>query len=269
MNIYQSILLGIVQGLTEFLPISSSAHLAFAQHYLGIEESDLLFSLMVHFATAIAIFCYYKKDIYNIFKGLWDSELGTARTSRHLIKVIAITILPTALVAFILQGAVLKIMGDIRIVAILLLLTGLVVFMTDRIREKGIDILQTTIGIALIVGFAQGIAVLPGISRSGITIFAGLVFGLERSWAVKFSFLISLPVIVGMTIVKIIIESGNMLVEPLKLFTYVVGSIFAGVVGYWAIRIVIHLIQKKHFKIFAIYCWTLGFFIILLKSFFK
>jgi len=269
MNIYQSILLGIVQGLTEFLPISSSAHLAFAQHYLGVEGSDLLFSLMVHFATAIAIFFYYRRDIYDILICPWGSEIGTGRISKHLLKLIIIAILPTALVAFMLQGTALKIMGDIRIVAILLLLTGLVVFKTDRIREKGIDILRTTLGIALIVGFAQGIAVLPGISRSGITIFTGLAFGLERSWAVKFSFLMSLPVIVGMTIVKIIMESGNMLIEPFKFFTYVVGSIFAGVVGYWAIRVVIRLIQQKHFRIFAIYCWMLGFFIILLKSLFS
>ncbi len=269
MNIYQSILLGIVQGLTEFLPISSSAHLAFAQHYLGIKESDLLFSLMVHFATAIAIVCYYKRDIYSILAESWGNEIGVGKLNRHLLKLILIAMLPTAVVAFLLQGTVLRVMDDIRIAAILLLMTGLLVFNTDRIREKGIDILQTTVGIALIVGFAQGVAVLPGISRSGITIFAGLVLGLERSWAVKFSFLISLPVIIGMTIIRIIMESGNILVEPVRLFIYVVGSLFAGLVGYWAITVVIRLIQKKHFGLFAIYCWVLGSFIILLNSFFR
>ena len=267
MSYLMAAVLGIIQGVAEFLPISSSGHLTLFQHFFGMPEPDNLFNVLLHFATLIAVFISYWSDIWEMitefFLGLralfvprYRSQ-GEPPAARRLILLIIVATLPLFLVLPI-KDYVEQIGNYPAAVSCILLLTGVVLFLSDRMAHGHKNARSATLKDALLIGVAQGVATLPGLSRSGSTIAAGMACGLDRKFAVRFSFLMSLPAVLGATILKAVdvVQEGG--VDLSLLPKYLLGMAFAGVVGYFSIGLVNLLTAKGKFGAFAYYCWGAG-----------
>ena len=264
-----AILLGLVQGVAEFLPISSSGHLTLLQHFFGMEEVDNLYNILLHFATLIAVFIAYRKDIAEMivefFRGLaalftrrGAREAGRPPESRRLVMRVIVGTLPLFVVLPI-EGLVEGLGNSPAVVSVMLLVTGCLLFLSDRMARGTKTARTATVKDALLVGVAQGIATIPGLSRSGTTISAGMMLGFDRKFAVRYSFLLSLPAVLGATLLKVIdVATGEVEVDLSLLPKYIVGMIVAGVVGYFAIQLVKLLADKGKFGRFAYYCWIVG-----------
>ena len=267
MSYLMAAVLGIIQGVAEFLPISSSGHLTLFQHFFGMPETDNLFNVLLHFATLIAVFVYYWSDIWEMitefFLGIralfvpqYRSQ-GEPPAARRLILLIIVATLPLFLVLPI-KDYVEQIDNYPAAVSCILLLTGAVLFLSDRMAHGHKTARSATLKDALLIGVAQSVATLPGLSRSGSTIAAGMACGLDRKFAVRFSFLMSLPAVLGATILKAVdvVQEGG--VDLSLLPKYLLGMAFAGVVGYFSIGLVNLLTAKGKFGAFAYYCWGAG-----------
>ena len=262
-----SVILGLVQGVAEFLPISSSGHLTLFQHFFGLEQADNLFNVLLHFATLIAVCIYYFKDVAGMvaefFRGVAALCSKTHRgekipEARRLVLLVIVGTLPLFLVLP-LQDAVEALGNSPVFVSCALLATGCILFFSDRMARGRKTARTATVKDALLVGLAQGLATVPGLSRSGCTISAGMAVGFERKFAVRYSFLLSLPAVLGATLleVKDVLELEGGLAAGL-LPKYLVGMAVAGVVGYFSIRLVNLLAAKGKFGAFAYYCWVAG-----------
>ncbi len=270
MSYISSVLMGILQGIAEFLPISSSGHLALFQHFFGAknyEETQLLFTVLLHLGTLISVFVYYWQDILDLirefFLGLADifsGRKGKGRNNpppaRRMVLLIIVATLPLFLILPV-KDLVEEAMNNVTFVSVALLGTGCILWFSDHMARGNKTAKNATVLDAVLVGFAQALGTLPGISRSGTTISAGMVRGFERSFAVRFSFLMSLPAIFGANILtlKDALEVG---IDMEMLPVYLVGTVVAAVVGYFAIRLVNVLAQKGKFGAFAWYCWIVG-----------
>lgn len=262
-----AILMGIIQGVAEFLPISSSGHLALFQQFFGMEnmeEKYMMFTVMLHFGTLISVLVVYWKDVVEMIRefflgiaALAGKDTGTPPPpARRMVMLIIIATLPL-FVMVLLQDAVNALFASSIMVSIALLATGCILFFSDRLARGRKTAKNATITDALIVGCGQALAVIPGLSRSGTTISVGMMRGFDRAFAVRFSFLMSLPAIVGANILELkdAAESGFVTSE---LPMYLVGVVVAAVVGYFAIRLVKSLSDKGKFGKFAYYCWAVG-----------
>ncbi len=264
-----AVLLGFVQGVAEFLPISSSGHLTLLQHFSQMEEVDNLYNILLHFATLIAVCVVYRKDIAEMilefFRGA--SALCTRRgaretarppEARRLVLMVIVGTLPL-LVVLPIEAQVESLGNSPAAVALMLLVTGCVLFLSDRLA-RGVKTARTaTVKDALLVGVAQGVATIPGLSRSGTTISAGMMLGFDRKFAVRYSFLLSLPAVLGATLLQVVkVFTGEVEVDLDRLPMYLVGMVVAGVVGYFAIQLVKMLADKGKFGKFAYYCWIVG-----------
>lgn len=264
-----AILLGFVQGVAEFLPISSSGHLTLLQFFFGMEEVDNLYNILLHFATLIAVCIAYRRDIREMilefFRGVaalltrrGAREAGRPPEARRLVMMVIVGTLPLLLVLPI-EGAVEGLGGNPAVVALMLMVTGCLLYLSDRLARGSKNARTATVKDALLVGVAQGIATVPGLSRSGTTISAGMMLGFERKFAVRYSFLLSLPAVLGATLLKVIKAlTGEVEVDLALLPKYLVGMVVAGVVGYFAIQLVKLLADKGRFGKFAYYCWIVG-----------
>ena len=262
-----SAVLGFVQGVAEFLPISSSGHLTLLQHFFGMEEPDNLFNILLHFATLLAVCVYYFQDvaemIVEFFRGIAalfsrHPSRGRPPEARRLVLLVIVGTLPLFVVVLV-QDAVESIGNYPAAVSCALILTGFILFFSDRMGGGRKTARSATLKDALLVGVAQGFATVPGLSRSGTTISAGMALGFDRKFAVRFSFLLSLPAVLGATVleVKDVLEQPGSLPEGM-LPKYLLGMVIAGVVGYFAIRLVNLLADKGKFGAFAYYCWAAG-----------
>ena len=263
-----AVFMGFVQGVAEFLPISSSGHLSLMQHFFGFEEVDNLFNILLHFATLIAVCIVYRKDIVEMiiefFRGL--AALFTRRGSREdsrppegrrLVFMVILGTLPLALIVAI-EDAVETLGSSPIFVAFALLVTGFILFWSDRMARGNKTIRTMTVLDAVLVGLAQALATIPGLSRSGCTISAGMLRGFDRKFAVRYSFLLSLPAVLGATLLKVVKTISDGGVDVTLLPKYLVGMVVAGVVGYFSIRLVQLLADKGKFGKFAYYCWFAG-----------
>ena len=271
MNYLFSIAMGFLQGVAEFLPISSSGHLTLFQYFFSPgenpEELDMLFTILLHFGTLISVCVYYWRDIMDMirefFLGLADlfsrrgSHQGRPPEARRLVVMIVIGTLPLFAVLLV-KDTVDAAFSNITFVSVALIATGFLLFFSDRIARGRKTARTATIRDALLVGCAQAVGTLPGISRAGSTISAGMLCGFDRTFAVRFSFLLSLPAVLGANILEVVdaVQAGG--VDVARLPMYVVGMVVAGVVGYFAIRLVNLLANKGKFGAFAYYCWTVG-----------
>lgn len=270
MTYFMAILLGLVQGVAEFLPISSSGHLTLMQHFFAeMEEPDNLFNILLHFATLIAVCVVYWKDIIDMirefFLGLAD--LLTRRGSREaqiqppparrLVMLVILGTLPLFLVLP-LEDKVESLGSSPGFVACALLVTGCILFFSDRMAKGRKTERTARVTDALLVGLAQGCATIPGLSRSGCTISAGMALGFDRNFAVRYSFLLSLPAVLGATLLKVVKAIGDESIDMTLLPKYLVGMAVAGVVGYFSIKLVKLLADKGKFGSFAYYCWAVG-----------
>ena len=265
MTYLMSIVLGFIQGVAEFLPISSSGHLSIFQNWFGLEEPDNLFNVLLHFATLIAVCVVYWRDIVDMitefFRGVAaltnrKADRGPVPPARRLVMMVILGTLPLILVLPI-EDKVEALGGSNLFVGIALLFTGVILFVSDRMAKGKKNARTATVKDALLVGCAQAIAVVPGLSRSGCTIAAGMAVGFDRTFAVRFSFLLSLPAVLGATLLKVI-DVAKDGVDTALLPIYLVGMVVAGVVGYFSIRLVNLLAQKNKFGKFAYYCWAMG-----------
>ena len=266
-----TVLMGILQGITEFLPISSSGHLALFQHFFGGEalaDNQLFFSVMLHFGTLVSVFIYYWKDIWamilEFFAMLGDlfrkkeGKRQSAQTppARRMVLLVIVATLPLFAVLPV-KDLIEKATGSVFFVSVALLATGFLLFFSDRFARGRKDDRTATVKDALLVGCAQAVGTLPGISRSGMTISAGMLRGYDRTFAVRFSFIMSLPAVFGATILELkdAIEAGL----DVSLLPYCfVGMVVSAVVGWFAIRLVNLLAEKGKFGAFAYYCWAVG-----------
>lgn len=271
MTYLTSVLMGILQGIAEFLPISSSGHLALFEYFFQIEnyeETQMFFTVLLHLGTLASVCVYYWHDVvgmvvefFSMIGGLFakDRRYGkkAVPSARRLVFLIIVATLPLFLVLPI-QGKVEAAMAEPKFISVALILTGFILFFSDRVARGRKNERTATVLDAVLVGFAQGIGTLPGISRSGITISAGRFRGFDRSFAVRFSFLMSLPAILGANLLSLIkvIKAGGIDMSLIPM--YLVGTIVAAVVGYFAIRLVNLLSDKGKFGAFAWYCWIVG-----------
>jgi undecaprenyl-diphosphatase len=263
-----AVVLGLVQGVAEFLPISSSGHLTLLQHFFGVEEVDNLFNILLHFATLIAVCAVYWKDIVDMivefFRGLASlvtsrggREAASVPPARRLVLLVILGTLPLFLVLP-LDDKVEALGSSPVFVACMLLVTGFILFFSDRMAKGRKTERTATVKDALLVGLAQGVATIPGLSRSGCTISAGMALGFDRKFAVRYSFLLSLPAVLGATLLKVVHAVGDETMDLTVLPKYLVGMVVAGVVGYFSIQLVNLLAQKNKFGRFAYYCWAAG-----------
>ena len=262
-----SILMGIIQGVAEFLPISSSGHLALFQSFFGtenVEEKYMFFTVLLHFGTLISVCAVYWRDILDMIREFF---LGIAALAgkgdgappppaRRMVMLIIVGTLPL-FVMVLLKDAVNRLFSNPIMVSCALLVTGCILFFSDRMARGRKNAKNATVVDALIVGCGQALAVIPGLSRSGTTISVGMMRGFDRTFAVRFSFLMSLPAILGANILEIkdAMDAGFPMEE---LPMYLVGVAVAAVVGYFSIRLVKSLSDKGKFGRFAYYCWAVG-----------
>ena len=260
------VVLGVVQRVAEFLPISSSGHLTLFQHFFGMPEPDDLFNILLHFATLIAVFVYYRRDIWEDDPGVFPlfgdlfshrARQGEPPVARRQILLLIVATLPLFLVLPVKKYV--EAVGSYpEAVSCILILTGVILFLSDRMAKGRKTARNTTLKDAVLIGVAQGFATLPGLSRSGSTIAAGMALGLDRKFAVRFSFLMSLPAVLGATILELVDVVGEGSVDAALLPKYLLGMVIAGVVGYFSIGLVNLLASKGKFGAFAYYCWIAG-----------
>ena len=249
MTYLDSIILGLIQGLTEFLPISSSGHLVLGQYLLGVKAPGVMFELVVHFGTLMSVLIYFRKKVFTLVKSVYTPSL---RMERLLVFYIILGTIPAVIIGLTFKGPIERAFASPWIAAVFLIFTGIVLLLTSPF-DKGIKRINVTRSI--IVGFAQALAILPGISRSGMTIAAALFSGVKPMEAAEYSFLLSIPVIIG----AIVYQANNIIaVENGLLGHYIVGAAIAFLTGLFAVYILLDLIKKGKFKYFGIYCLVVG-----------
>ncbi len=276
MSLLSSVLLGLIQGVGEFLPISSSGHLAIAQHLLqtsGISEIPEFFDVLLHLGTLLAVFFAYRDEVRDMvlefFYGIGDLARHTTPTpvppARRMILLIIVGTLPLFAVLPI-KDTVQSLSDNMFFVAGALLVTGCLLFASDRVRRGRKTEKTATMLDALVVGLAQAVATCPGISRSGTTITTGCFLGFERKFAVRYSFLMSIPAVLGANIlsVKDVVEAGG--VEWSQVPVYLAGVAVAAIVGYGCIRLLRMIADKGKFGFFAYYCWAVGILTLILNA---
>jgi undecaprenyl-diphosphatase len=263
-----SLIFGAIQGLSEFLPISSSGHLALAMHLVDWQDPPLVMSLVVHVGTLAAVLVLYGRDLW---RAAWGGlrlvrALGQGRARQVLahdadaalaLWVVVATV-PTGVVALLLRGAVAQTVHSPAWIGALLVVTGLVLLASRWLPHRQEPL---TLGRALLVGLAQGAAVLPGISRSGATIVTGLALGLARDEAARFSFIASVPAIVGASLLEL--DWTVISATPQDTWAYVAAGVTSMAVGYGALRLLVGLVRKGSLWYFSIYVLTIGFLALL------
>jgi undecaprenyl-diphosphatase len=273
MEIYQGIILGIVQGLTEFLPVSSSGHLVLGQIYFKITEFGMIFDISVHMGTLAAVLVVYFSDIKLIVKSIINflAKLAGRKPWVHLLKTdedlklaifIIIGSVPTALIGLALKKYEHILFTSDTLVGCMLILTGTILWTSRRYYQNEGPEIQLDTKRAICIGIVQGFAVIPGISRSGSTIVAGMAAGLDRHRAAKFSFLLSVPAILGAQIlgIKDAMETGFVMNSAI-----IYGTIMSFLVGLVALKLLLKLVHRGKFHLFAPYCWLAGMLVLLSK----
>lgn len=253
MSIFEAILLGIIQGLTEFLPVSSSGHLELAKEILNIsdQEQNLLMTVVLHAATALSTLFVFKKEVAEIITGLlqfkWNEEF------QFSLKII-ISMVPAAFVGLFFESQIDQLFGgQILLVGSMLIITGALLFLADKAKNTTQDVNFKT---ALIIGISQAIAILPGISRSGATISTSVLLGIDREKAARFSFLMVVPLIFGKMAKDIL--SGDLAAESAQATPLIIGFIAAFITGLLACKWMIKLVKNSQLKYFAYYCFSIG-----------
>ena len=277
MTYIEAVILGLVQGLAEFLPISSSGHLALLQQFFGIKEDNvLLFAVLLHVGTLISVFIIYWKDIWELIVELFitikDIFTGKGlrldeRPVRKLGVMIIVATIPTGLIGILFNDFFDGLYNSIVPIGAGLLVTGCLLVIAERMGTSNRGIKEMNFRNAIFVGVVQGIAICPGISRSGSTLFGSLLCNLDRTFAVKFVFLISIPSILGSAVMEApdAIAAGMNMSD---LGPIVVGMIVAAVSGLIAIKTMIKVVSNKKLNYFSYYVWLLGIFVIIYGLFF-
>lgn len=268
MDILQAMIIGLVQGLTEFLPVSSSAHLIFVQQALGLSDVGLAFDVLMHVGTLVAVVIYFYTDIINMIKGFFLSLIDLKEGNfipeikkdpyKKLAWLTILATIPVGVVGVLFNDAVEAMFTGLTVPAFLLLITGCLLYVSQRMNSGRIDVRNFSIKEALIMGCGQAIAVLPGLSRSGTTIASGLFAGLDKEFAAKFSFILSIPAILGAAVFQLKDLSGG----SIEIGACIAGFIVAVISGYFAISFLLKIVRERSLDIFAYYCWIVGIIVL-------
>lgn len=283
MTVLYVILLAIVQGITEFLPVSSFGHLSILENFFGMDHNaGVLLEAMLHVGTLGAVFMTFQKDIRHILYEILDmtmdivgnfhlyfynkrtgKQLHYARiisnTYRKFVVLLLVSMIPTMFLGYTSRRLVVLVADSTLVSSAGLLITGIVLLVIDLSRAGGTKAAKdASLSNAMWIGISQGLSVFPGLSRSGLTISAGLVSGFSRTFAVKYSYILSIPAILG----SLVMELGQFGSPAMTVglgFTYVLGMVISGIVASFVIRYCLKLVQKGRFRGFAIYCFVIGF----------
>ncbi len=264
MNIFQAIILGLVQGLTEFIPISSSGHLVLLHHALGVVDSGLAFDVALHFGTLVALVVYFWQDIWQYAAAIFRKNNKT-----RLSWLLAAATIPGAVAGFLLEDAAESSFRSVRLVATTMLIFGLIMLLAEhyyRRQEKHTEFEKITTTQALTMGLAQAAAIVPGVSRSGSTITAGIFTGLDRVAATRFSFLLGIPITAG-AVLKIFTDSGAMDEAGQQVGVLAVGILTALFSGLFAIRFMLRFLSRHGLYAFAYYRIALGLLLLIVFTF--
>jgi undecaprenyl-diphosphatase len=246
-TLMEAVILAIIQGLTEWLPVSSSGHLVIAQTFLGLNP-PLIFDVMLHFGTLIVVVVMFRNEIQDILKALVKGNFNSEEGKFTLYLIIGS--IPIAVIGVTFYYEIKSLFSNLFAVGLALLITGCVLFISEkRLGTKKMNSLDS-----LFVGLAQGIAIIPGISRSGLTISTGLLRKIDKTTAFRYSFLLSVPAILGATI----IEVKDLVVGNVDMLPIVVGVIVSMLVGYASLTLLQKIVMKERFHLFAYYCWAVG-----------
>lgn len=252
MNVFHAAILGLVQGFAEFLPISSSGHLVLVQEWLGITQGVVFFDIFVHFATLLSVLIYFRKEIFAIKR----KELLT----------IMIASAPVGIVGLLFEDRIAEVFGSVFLVGIFLIISGVLNFITEYQLKKQV-VAQQNIGLkeALFIGLFQAFAILPGVSRSGATISAGLIQNLDRKVAFHFSFLMVIPVILGANMVQLlkVMQGEPLSITPAPL---IVGGLIAFISGLLNLKLFEYVVAKARMNVFGWYCIIVGLSVVFYSS---
>ena len=269
MTFFEAILLGILQGVTEFLPVSSSGHLVLAQQFLGLKEPLVFFDVMLHVGTLAAVLVAYREAIGRLLRGglttvgdtqFWRNPRATLNTSAELtfIWLILLGSIPTGIIAVLFKTQLESFFDEVGIVSVMLILTGVILQLPRLRRKKADSPVPSTEELktwhAPLIGIAQGCAITPGISRSGTTISLALFLGIPAKTAAEYSFLLSIPAILGAVALKIR-DIGD---TTIPFHIVGTGMLASFIVGYIALRFLLVLLNRGQFSIFSYYCVALG-----------
>ncbi|MBQ9016023.1 MAG: undecaprenyl-diphosphate phosphatase [Firmicutes bacterium] len=267
MTYVQAIILGLTQGLAEFLPISSSGHLALLQYFFGIDSDNVLpFTVLMHLGTLLSVFIIYWKDIVELVKELcWTiRDICTGKglrinssPTRRLGFMIIVATIPTALIGLLFEDFFNSLYASLIGISLGLIFTGAILLIAEKMGRQDRDIMTLKFRHAVFVGIMQGIAICPGVSRSGSTLFGSLLSGLDRATAVKFAFLISIPSILG----SVVLEAPDAFAQGLDgniIGPMIAGVIVAAISGIFAIKAMIRIVTGKRLFGFSIYVWLVA-----------
>jgi undecaprenyl-diphosphatase len=264
----EAVVLGIVQGLTEFLPVSSDGHLSAAEMLMpDFAQVGVLFDVIVHVGTLAAVVVYVRRTLADDVKGLVSRDPNRRREAWRLALLVAVATVPTGIIGLLLKRAVEESKRDPRFVGSMEIATGLCLLLSLAARDRGREEQETTVWDALLIGIVQGFAVLPGLSRSATTIAFALLVGLARRWSVRFSFLLLLPAVAGATVLELTSawrERGSGFFAGPDFGKYLAGAAAAGVVGFFAIGWLVRIVVAKRLHWFAAYCLLFGLALIFL-----
>jgi len=262
MELLQAAILGLVQGLGEFLPISSSAHLVVTPWLFGWQDHGLSFDVALHWGTLLAVLTYFRSDIVNLIKGFWHSLWPSTRNFsdniwQRMAWLLVIASIPGALIGKLLEEKAETVFRSPLLIAVTMSVFGLILLLVDRYSRKQKDLGDIKKSHALLVGLSQAFAIIPGVSRSGSTMTAGLALGFKREDAAKFSFLMSVPIIFGAGLLK-----AGEFASSVSLPALAVGFTTAAISGFLSIKYLLRYISKNDFKIFVWYRWAFAALII-------
>ncbi len=255
-TLIEALILAVIQGLTEWLPVSSSGHLVITQTVLGLNP-PLIFDVMLHVGTLLVVLAVFRKDIANIIKAVVKRDFETEEGKLALF--IVVGSVPIAIIGFIFHDVIESLFSNLLAVGLALIITGSVLFFSEkRIGNKKMGIRDS-----LLIGLAQGVAIIPGISRSGITVATGLLRKISKATAFRYSFLLSVPAVIGATVM----ESKDLVLGNMDMAPMLLGTTISMIVGYGSLKLLQKIVMNEKFHLFAYYCWTVGIAIILFISF--
>lgn len=255
MSFLDAILLGVLQGATEFLPVSSSGHLALAQHLLGdFEQSGVLFDVLLHVGSMVAVTLYFWRDLVGLVSSLWRRDEAAA-PQRFMVMLLIVGSVPTAVIGLLFKDFFVGLFERPVIVCIMLLVTGSLLWLAEKLRNREQSRTEMSLVDAIVVGTVQGCAIIPGISRSGSTIAALLLRGVDGETAARFSFLLALPAVFGAALLSLKDLDS---VVPGTVYPYLAGTLAALVTGLLCIHLLMGFIRRRRLHWFAFYCWFVG-----------
>jgi undecaprenyl-diphosphatase len=257
-SLLSALFLGLLQGFTEFLPVSSSGHLVLAQSLIpAFSQPGVLFDVTLHLGTLVAVCIYFWNDLWSMALSLLAINKSEASETRRLLWLLIVGSVPTAIIGLLFRKQFEAMFADLFGTGVWFIITGVLLFVTDKVSSQGRTLEKMNLFDAVMIGVAQGAAIIPALSRSGSTIAAGVFLGLERQLLVRYSFLLSIPAVAGAFVLELAAHRHEAL-EGFNPLAYGIGALAAGIVGYWSIAVLLNMTRSRRLSVFGYYCVAIG-----------